>query len=180
MRNVYKIGTRTYITNSEESESVDVKEEKKLIWHNTKGEELNVSIKDSYNIVIPKEESFKEKRNLKEVQLKGPNTCEHYKELGCVKDICSCYTLKHKQGTIEGAAENYENSFKESDGTESVDFIAGDKSDPAKDYWFKIFQEQDKNKYSEEDLEIAYFEGKEGLYSFKEWFEQFSKLKNEI
>ena len=36
-------------------------------------------------------------------------------------------------------------------------------------------QEQDKNKYSEEDLEVAYFEGKEGLYSFNEWFEQFKK-----
>jgi len=29
--------------------------------------------------------------------------------------------------------------------------------------------------YSEEDLEVAYFEGKEGLYSFNEWFEQFKK-----
>jgi len=40
-----------YLYNNPNYESVDVKEEKKLIWHNTKGEELNVSIKDSYNTV---------------------------------------------------------------------------------------------------------------------------------
>jgi hypothetical protein len=34
-------------------------------------------------------------------------------------------------------------------------------------------QEQDKKMYSEEDLEVAYFEGREGLYSFNDWFEQF-------
>jgi hypothetical protein len=27
--------------------------------------------------------------------------------------------------------------------------------------------------YSEEDLEVAYFEGREGLYSFNDWFKQF-------
>jgi hypothetical protein len=36
-----------------------------------------------------------------EVQLKDPNTCEHYKEFGCIKDICSCYILKHKEETLE-------------------------------------------------------------------------------
>jgi cobalamin biosynthesis Mg chelatase CobN len=35
--------------------------------------------------------------------------------------------------------------------------------------------EQYKNKYSEEDLEVAYFEGKEGLYSFNDWLRQFKK-----
>ena len=34
-------------------------------------------------------------------------------------------------------------------------------------------QEQDKNKYSEVDLEVAYFEGREGLYSFNYWIKQF-------
>jgi len=29
----------------------------------------------------------------KEIQLKDPNTCEHFKEVGCIKDICTCYTL---------------------------------------------------------------------------------------
>ena len=33
----------------------------------------------------------------------------------------------------------------------------------------------DKNKYSEEDLEVAYFEGREGLYSFNDWIKQFKK-----
>jgi hypothetical protein len=43
--------------------------------------------------------------NKKEIQLKNPNTCEHYKEVGCVKDICECYTLVPKQETIEQVAE---------------------------------------------------------------------------
>jgi hypothetical protein len=34
-------------------------------------------------------------------------------------------------------------------------------------------QEQDKKLYSEEDLEVAYFEGREGLYSFNDWLKQF-------
>jgi hypothetical protein len=40
---------------------------------------------------------------------------------------------------------------------------------------YNVAKEQDKNKYSEEDLEVAYFEGREGLYSFNDWFEQFKK-----
>jgi hypothetical protein len=92
--------------------------------------------------------------------------------------------MKNKE-TLEEAAEKYENSFKESIGTESVDFIAGAKSDAARDYWFKQFQqEQDKNKYSEEDMiSFATFyythQGKATEYwgkdLFKEWFEQFKK-----
>jgi hypothetical protein len=34
--------------------------------------------------------------------------------------------------------------------------------------------------YSEEDLEVAFFEGREGLYSFNEWVEQFKKTKDGI
>jgi hypothetical protein len=34
-------------------------------------------------------------------------------------------------------------------------------------------QEQDKKMYSEVDLEVAYFEGREGLYSFNYWIKQF-------
>ncbi len=51
-------------------------------------------------------ETFNSKRGLKEVQLKDPNTCEYYKEFGCVKDICNCYTLISKQETLEEAVEN--------------------------------------------------------------------------
>jgi hypothetical protein len=47
------------------------------------------------------QESFNEKRGVTEVQLKDPNNCEHYKEFGCIKDICSCYILKDKEETIE-------------------------------------------------------------------------------
>jgi hypothetical protein len=42
--------------------------------------------------------------NKKEIQLKNPATCEHYKELGCVKAICECYTLVPKKETIEDIA----------------------------------------------------------------------------
>jgi hypothetical protein len=51
-----------------------------------------------------KEESFNSKRGLKEVQIKNPNTCEHYKEVGCLKDICDCYILVPKQETLEEAS----------------------------------------------------------------------------
>jgi hypothetical protein len=67
-------------------------------------------------------------------------------------------------------------------------FIDGAKSDAARDYWFQKFQEQDKNKYSgEEVLHILHnyrnhFELHRNLQvlpnMFFEWFEQFSKLKN--
>ena len=39
-----------------------------------------------------------------------------------------------KQETLEEAAEKYENSFKESDGTESVDFIEGAKWQAERSY----------------------------------------------
>jgi hypothetical protein len=42
-------------------------------------------------------------------------------------------------------------------------------------WWRSILQEQDKKFYSEEDLEVAYFEGREGLYSFNDWLKQFKK-----
>jgi len=38
--------------------------------------------------------------------------------------------------------------------------------------WNECKQERS---YSEEDLEVAYFEGKEGGYSFNYWLEQFKK-----
>jgi hypothetical protein len=30
---------------------------------------------------------------LVEKRIKNPHTCEHYNEVGCIKDICSCYSL---------------------------------------------------------------------------------------
>lgn len=38
--------------------------------------------------------------------------------------------------------------------------------------WNECEQKQERM-YSEEDLEIAYFEGREGLYSFNDWLKQF-------
>ena len=34
---------------------------------------------------------------------------------------------------------------------------------------------QQERSYSEEDLEVAFFEGQFGRYSFNDWFEQFKK-----
>ena len=53
-----------------------------------------------YKIIIPKEQPFNSKKGLKELILKDPNTCEHYKEVGCVKDICTCYTLIPNKETL--------------------------------------------------------------------------------
>jgi uncharacterized Zn finger protein (UPF0148 family) len=74
------------------------------------------------------------------------------------------------QETLEEVAYNYENSFKESDGTESVDFIEGAK-------W------QAERMYSEEDVmnalhsvELKYNKDFTKIYEgMKEWFEQNKK-----
>jgi hypothetical protein len=84
-----------------------------------------------------------------------------------------------KQETLEEVAENYAKSissikpfFRES--TKKT-FIEGAKRQ----------QEQDKNRYSEEDMKSAWTHGETRspkefahLNNFYEWFEQFSKLKN--
>lgn len=44
---------------------------------------------------------MKKEEPKQEVKLKDPNTCEHFKEVGCIKDICTCYTLVPKQETLE-------------------------------------------------------------------------------
>ena len=104
--------------------------------------------KDSawYKIIIPKEETFNSKKGLKEIQLKDPNTCEHYKEVGCIKDICTCYTLESKQETLEEAAERIAyNSTEENKGFPSMKmFIEGAK-------WMQ------ERMYSEEDMRKAIF-----------------------
>jgi hypothetical protein len=67
------------------------------------------------------------------------------------------------QETLKEAAEryarfNFDSSFLDIDDH----FIAGAKY-------------QGERMYSEKDLEVAYFEGKEGLYSFNDCLEQFKK-----
>jgi len=52
------------------------------------------------------------------------------------------------------------------------DFLAGAKSDAAKDYWYAKWQQE--RMYSEEDMRKA-FRGFTSGKSFKEWFEQFKK-----
>jgi hypothetical protein len=37
---------------------------------------------------------------MEQVILKDPNSCEHYIEVGCIKDICTCYTFRLKTTTI--------------------------------------------------------------------------------
>ena len=37
------------------------------------------------------------------------------------------------------------------------------------------YANQQERSYSEEDLEVAFFEGQFGKYSFNDWFEQFKK-----
>jgi hypothetical protein len=72
---------------------------------------------------------------------------------------------------------------------EEVAFQEGAKSDAAKDYWYSQFQEQDKNKFSEEAVfNLLNNFNKDTLklrslklgnsFNVKDWFEQFSKLKN--
>jgi hypothetical protein len=39
----------------------------------------------------------------------------------------------------------------------------------------EYLQEQDNSKYSKNDLEVAFFEGRENKLSFLEWFEKFKK-----
>ena len=77
---------------------------------------------------------------------------------------------------LEEAAKNESEYLADYDDKEMYQkgFIEGAKSDAARDYWFEKFQqEQDKKMYSEVDLEVAYFEGREGLYSFNDWIKQF-------
>jgi hypothetical protein len=69
--------------------------------------------------------------------------------------------MKTKQETLEEAADKYENSFKESDGTESVDFIEGAK-------W------QSERMYSEEEVRkllLKFNDDKPGSFDASEWFE---------
>jgi hypothetical protein len=37
---------------------------------------------------------------MEQVILKDPNSCEHYIEVGCIEDICTCYTFRLKTTTI--------------------------------------------------------------------------------
>jgi hypothetical protein len=108
----------------------------------------------------PKKESFNEKRGLKEVQLKDPNTCEYFKEVGCMKNTCSCYTLTPKKETLEEIVNKI--SIKEAKDLDL--FIKG----------VKWQQEQDKKMYSEEEvLDILFTMSVINPSNITEWFNQF-------
>jgi predicted nucleic-acid-binding Zn-ribbon protein len=91
-----------------------------------------------------------------------------------------------QQDAIEEAAINYAHNYfnmHETNNYQSLKqgFENGAKSDAAKDHWFKIFKEQDKNKYSEEDM-IAIVEKSRATGLTAEYLiltEQFKKQNNE-
>jgi hypothetical protein len=73
-----------------------------------------------------------------------------------------------KQETLEEAAERYRFFWLNNKTTINQVFIDGAKSDAAKEYWFNIFQqEQDKNKYSEEDMIKAIYFGASGMHGYQ-------------
>jgi hypothetical protein len=95
--------------------------------------------------------------------------------------------------TIEEASENHQKGGYEWQNEKRKSFTAGAKSDAARDYWFEKFQEQDKNKFSEEEvLDILYqwsmykidIELKRladelpNILPYNEWFSQFKKTNN--
>jgi hypothetical protein len=70
------------------------------------------------------------------------------------------------QETIEEAAEKYVDSFE---------YGIAHPRRVCKNAFINGAKYQGERMYSEEDLEVAYFEGKEGLYSFNDCLEQFKK-----
>lgn len=122
----------------------------------------------------------KNKKEMKELQLKDPNTCENFKEFGCIKDNCNCYILidGSKQETIEEAAENYKQGITDA---WSIDEYCGSSFiDGAK--W------QKEKMYSEEDLKkcwdasssytiASHKDFKQTHPNFNNWLENFKKNK---
>jgi hypothetical protein len=70
--------------------------------------------------------------------------------------------------TLEEAAEDYAVQYLIED-AEEIDSVNRKQAFKEGAKW------QEQKMYSYEDLEVAYFEGKEGLYSFNDWFEQLKK-----
>ena len=68
---------------------------------------------EGYKIIIPKEETFNSNRGLRELQLKDPNNCAYYEEIGCIKDVCDCYTLVSKEKTLEHKLKLLVNEWQE-------------------------------------------------------------------
>ena len=91
-----------------------------------------------------------------------------------------------KQLTIKKAAKSYRSSTANKMAIEEVAFQEGAKSDAARDYWYKKFQEQNKNKFSDEEvLEFANWcriqdnKHPNRVITTQQLFEQFKKQNNE-
>jgi hypothetical protein len=84
-----------------------------------------------------------------------------------------------RKETLEEVAERIAHNFEEPSFKAGVVYgiIEGATSDAAKEYWFEKFQqEQDKNKYSEEDVIELLIRCPYVLPSdVKNWFEQYKK-----
>jgi len=118
-----------------------------------------------YKIIIPQEEPKQltelevaiklEEIDREEAKL---NTCDIIFERAALIDI-----EENKQETLEEAAEKYSDEIDRSeDGLVQHSFIKGAE-------W------QAERMYSELELEVAFFEGRENNLTFIEWFEQFKK-----
>jgi hypothetical protein len=133
--------------------------------------------KDDYRIIIPKEEHKCTCENGHPYN----NLCckihgkfikeepkQKYKDCNGNLTDCTCLedTIEMKQETLE---EVRDLSYYKANAEE--DYLAV----PISVLRYISQLEQQERSYSEEDLEVAYFEGREGLYSFNDWFEQFKK-----
>ena len=134
----------------------------------------------SYKIIIPKEEnSIEAKQRAKNyMSLKGALEPKQIKCYCGHTTYCDCSPLEEpKQETVEEAAEKYAKPF------DNRFWVVATFKEGAK--WE---QEQDKNKYSEEDMKEAFNNGRDMLSwsdvgvemkynTFNDWFEQFNKKK---
>jgi hypothetical protein len=114
-----------------------------------------------YKIIIPKKEPkpFKNMQQLTEVDW------EKFK-----KNPFPSKKEKPKQETLEEAkAQEWIDFAKTNKNVDMYSFVIG------YDKGFKWQQEQDKNKFSKEDLKLAYNASQEGWIGFDFWFEQFKK-----
>jgi hypothetical protein len=174
-------------------EEVEVGKTNKLIDNYAEKEEDKWEVK--YHIYIPQEEPKQEIIATEEDAKIFVDTIENPPAPN--EKLKNAFEKQPKQETLEEAAKKYGwrikiNTFsdkvKANELAESAqqDFIEGAKSNAAKDYWFKIFQ-QDKNKYSDEEVlehlnhlimmpssKLDKFTNDEEMVTMK-WFNQFKK-----
>jgi len=136
-------------------ENVEVKDYMKKVGTETDANgyrEMDV-LKTMYKIIIPKEEWLSPMQELK-LKEEPKQQCEHIKEYGCIKDICTCN--KVKQETIEEVAE------REAEARYPVSTHRNPNDSPYKGikktfihgvtFGYNLAQQQNKNLYSEEDM----------------------------